>query len=60
MHVNKSMAANRTKQEALDTKVDKQQTKEAFHRQKIQKEQEARQLKMMIKHQQMEAQSRRQ
>lgn len=49
MHVNKSMAANRTKQEALDTKVDKQQTKEAFHRQKIQKEQEARQLKMMIK-----------
>ena len=31
VHVNKSMAANRTKQEALDTKVDKQQTREAFY-----------------------------
>ena len=54
------MAANRTKQDALDTKVDKQQTKEAWMRQKEQKEIEARNLKLMIKHQQGEAVTRRQ
>ena len=60
MQVNRSMAANRTKQDALDTKVDKQQTREAWMRQKEQKEIEARNLKLMIKHQQSEAVTRRQ
>lgn len=50
VHVNKSMAANRTKQDALDTKVDKQATREAWMRQKEQKVMEAQNLKMMIKH----------
>ena len=50
VHVNKSMAANRTKQDALDTKVDKQSTREAWLRQKEQKEAEAKNLKLMIRH----------
>ena len=48
VQINKSMNANRVKQDALDTKVDKHAHREQWMHQKNLKLQEAKQLNQMI------------